>query len=191
MDIVKTNCPKCGRALEFPRDFDNVTCSRCATAYYVRRYGGALSLSPIDAAGASGRAESNGAGGREAIEARLDELDEEISELSSNIEEIRSKEQGAPLQLGCALFGLCGLVLLVFAFFMTVGRSYFGGWLFYLSLAAVVALALVRMRRRLASPEHLDDLRSRRATLEDALAELESERDRLKELKESITTEGD
>ena len=162
----------------------------------MRQYKGAINLSPIEQNATAERraesnaAESNGSGGIRAIEARLAELGEEISDLSSSIEDIKSKEQAGPLQLGCAVFGLFGLVLLVFAFFMTVARSYFGGWLFYLSLAAVIAMGVARMRRRLVSSEHLDELRSERAGLEQLLAELESERDRVEAIKENIDQGG-
>jgi uncharacterized membrane protein YqjE len=106
-------------------------------------------------------------------------LDEEIRELGSEIEELKSKERGAPLQLGCALFGLFGLVVLVLAFFVTVGARYFAGWAFFFILGVVVALGIFRMRKKLMSQAQLRELREERHRLEADLSSLEEERDRL------------
>ena len=140
MEIVKTKCPGCGRTLEFPRDFDNVRCDGCASVYTVREYKGTISLSIIEQQQNQLPPivrPTNGAGGLREIEMRLAELDEEIAAAGSEIEAIKSKEQSAPLQAGCAFFGLFGLVIAVMAVFATVARGYFGGWLFYVALAAV------------------------------------------------------
>jgi uncharacterized Zn finger protein (UPF0148 family) len=189
MEILKTSCPHCGSPLEFPRDFGNVICAACGTAYLVREHKGAINLSAIQKRAddeSRPRTEPNGSGTLATLEAKLGQLDEEIAEVGSEIEAIRSREKAAPLQAGCAFFGLFGLVILVLATFMTVARDYFGRWPFYLSLAAVVAFGLLRMRRKMASPDLLDRLRADRLRLEEALAELEKERDRLEGLKEKV-----
>ena len=189
MEIVKTICLSCESALEFPRDFDNVICAGCGTAYRVREHKGAINLSPVEQKPDHTRASAvkpNGSGGLKAIELKMAELDEVIETVSAHIEELKSREQSAPLQIGCAFFGIFGLVLTVFAFFMTVGRTYFGGWLFYLSLAAVILLGLMRMRSRMAGLAQSGQLRDERVRLESGLALIEEERERLQELKEKI-----
>jgi LSD1 subclass zinc finger protein len=187
MEIVNTKCPGCGRTLEFPRDFDNVRCAGCASVYIVREYKGTISLSIVEQqqnqVPPSVRP-TNGAGGLREIEIRLAELDEEIATTGSEIEAIKSKEQSAPLQAGCAFFGMFGLVIAVLAVFATVARDYFGGWLFYIALAAVLVIGFQRMRRRLLTTDQLDELRQHRAHLQEALVYLQSERDRVQELKE-------
>lgn len=186
MEIVKTTCGECGGALEFPRDFDNVICAACGAAYQVRQYKGAINLVAIKPDGDS---RSLRAGFGE-LDARLAELDEVIEDLSGQVEVIRSKEQGAPLQLGCAVFGVFTLVLLVFAFFMTVARSLFGEWVFYLALAAVVLLGAKRVQLKLASRREVEQLREERREREIALADLEQERDRLRGLRRRIASHG-
>jgi TRAP-type uncharacterized transport system fused permease subunit len=109
-----------------------------------------------------------------------------IEDLTAQVEAIRSKEQGAPLQMGCALFGLFGLVLLVFAFFMTVARALFGEWLFYFSLLVVILLGAKRMHRKLTSRAEVERLRQERQQREIALADLEDERGRLRELRQKL-----
>lgn len=106
----------------------------------------------------------------------LAELDQQIEEVGSDIQELKSREQGAPLQIGCALFGVFGLVIVVLALFATVARSLFGSWLFYFALAAVILLGLWRMRRKLISMERLAELRNERIQLELRLVQLEDER---------------
>jgi hypothetical protein len=176
MDTIKTRCPECGKDLDLPRDFRNVICSRCGAAYRVREYKGAINLSAIE----------DEIDGLDPIEARLIELEELIEEAGSQIEAIRGREKGAPLQMGCALFSVFVMALAVIAAFMPLGREYFGGWLFYLALAAVLALGIMSVRRRLAKPEQLDELRRDRVQLEAALEELEAERSGLLELKGKI-----
>lgn len=106
----------------------------------------------------------------------LAEVDEEIEEVGSAIQELKSREQGVPLQIGCALFGIFGLVVAVFALFATVARSLFGSWLFYLVLAAVVLVGLWRMRKKVTSSEKLNEIRNERVQLELKLVQLEEER---------------
>jgi hypothetical protein len=167
MDIIKARCPECANDLEFPSDFDNVTCANCGSAYLVREYKGAFNLSIIEA---------RSAGENRSVRQELGDLDEHIAELNSEIEALKSKEQGAPLQLGCALFGIFFLAVLVMTFFMTLGIRYFGKWPFYVSLPVIVALGLLRMRQKLPAPEEIERLRQARETLENDLAGLELER---------------
>lgn len=185
MDIIKTNCPECGNPFELPRDFDNVVCARCGTAYRVREHKGAINLSAIEKNLDQPVIEGE-IGELASVEIRLAELTELIEECSSQIEAIIGREKGAPLQMGCALFSLFVMAIAVIALFMPLGREYFGGWLFYLALAAVLALGFMRIRRRFANPDQLDEMRQDRARLEAALEELEAERDRLLDLKRKI-----
>ena len=167
MDIIKARCPECGNDLEFPTDFDNVTCANCGSAYLVREYKGAINLSMIEA---------RPAGPTRLARQELSDLDEHIAELNSEIEALKSKEQGAPLQLGCAVFGIFFLAVLVITFFMTLGIRYFGKWPFYVSLAVIVGLGLLRMRRRLPAAAEIEGLRQARDGLQNDLASLEVER---------------
>jgi ribosomal protein S27AE len=189
MDIVKTNCPTCGHAIELPRAFDNFICARCGTAYHVREHKGAINLSAIGSGPKQSTAdgpEKNAATPPQSLEENLTELDEMIAEASSQIEAIKGYEQAAPLQLGCAVFGMFMLVIMVIALFMPLGRDYFGGWLFYLSLVVVILVGLMRLRRKLALMDQAKGLVERRAQLEQALSELQAERDSTLELKEKI-----
>jgi hypothetical protein len=120
------------------------------------------------------------------VEARLSQLDELIAEIGSEIEALKSREQSAPLQRGCAFFSLFLLVIIIIVLFMPLGRRYFGNWLFYLALAAVVLAGVKRIRRKLQSPAQLEHLSQERLQLEDDLAQLESERSRVLKLKEEL-----
>ncbi len=185
MEIIKTSCGACRSPLEFPRDFDNVICAACGAAFQVRQYKGAISLVAVrqDEESVSLQA------GFDEVESRLAWLDEMIEDLTAQVEVIRSKEQGAPLQMGCALFGVFSLVLLVLAFFTTVARTFFGGWLFYLALLVVILLGAKRMHRKLTSRVEVEELRQERQQREIALADLEDERDRLRELRQKIISQ--
>src|SRR5262245_29039556 len=138
MDLIATNCPSCGEAIEFPNDSLNVICSSCRSSYNVRRGTGTFSLVPT--------------GSDHALELESTEFEERVTDLTEEIEAIRSKEKGAPLQTGCALFFIFFLAILVITFYMTLGINYFGKWPFYVTLAVVVVLGLARVRRRLATP---------------------------------------
>ncbi|HEX8183628.1 MAG TPA: hypothetical protein VF747_02720 [Blastocatellia bacterium] len=187
MNIIKTSCPQCQKPLEFPRDFDNVICAFCGASFQVREYKGTINLSATDP-----RVELSPSGAEDSddamtiIEARLSELDEMIAEVGSEIEELKSKEQSAPLQKGCSFFGLFLLVIIIIVLFMPLGRRYFGNWLFYLVLAAVVLLGVRRIRLRLQSPLQIKEISQDRRRLEDGLANLESERSRVLKLKEEL-----
>ena len=182
MEIIKTSCGACSNPLEFPRDFDNVICAACGAAFKVRQYKGAINLVAVNQDEESVSLQA----GFDEIESRLSGLDEMIEDLTAQVEVIRSKEQDAPLQMGCALFGVFGLVLLVIALFMTVARTYFGEWPFYLSLLVVILFGAKRMHRKLTNRVEAEQLRQERQQREIALADLEDERDRLRLLRQKI-----
>lgn len=186
MKIIKTSCPSCGVSLEFPHDFDNVICASCGAAYRVRQYRGAINLSIIDADSARS-IDAAGVGRAASIESKLAELDEEIEAAGLEIDAIKSREQAGPLQAGCAFFGLFMLVISVLAVFATVARDYFGGWFFYITLAATVAAGLIRMRLKLVSSAELEQWRQRRVSIEAQLGELERERDELENLRNRLS----
>lgn len=192
MEIIETNCPECRGALEFPRDFDNVICSICGTAFQVRRYKDAISLVALEDDPA--RAESNlerqtYKDDLQVVESRLAELDEFIAEASEEVEAMKSRERSVPLQIGCSFFGLFMIVIIVIIAFMLLGRSYVGHWLFYLALALAVLLGLARIRQKLSQTSRLDDLRRERTQLEKGLIELQSERKRILELKATLISD--
>jgi hypothetical protein len=143
--------------MEIADDAESVVCSSCGTRYRVLTVGGTIALAP-------------------APTDYLTELDQEITEVGSDIQELKSREQGAPLQIGCALFGVFGLVILVLAFFATLARSLFGTPLFYTALAAAIVIGLYRMRGKLIGRERLAEIRNERLQLELRLVQLEEER---------------
>jgi len=118
----------------------------------------------------------------EGAEELLAELDEKINELASEIEAIRIREQGAPLELGCALFSIFCVIITVLAVFATVARSYFGGWLFYLVLALAVLAGLYRVAPRILGRVELPRLARKRAEIEATLERLRAERKRVESL---------
>jgi len=127
-----------------------------------------------------------------AIEARLAEIEELLEETTAEIESLRSREQSAPLQMGCAFFGLFTAVIIVISLFILLGKGYFGGWIFYLSVTTVILLGLARIRRKLTSSRQLEEFRRSRIELEGELVLLEAERDRIERLKlENSRTEPD
>jgi len=180
MNEISTVCPQCQFPLEIPSDFDNVICGGCSTSYWVRRHGGALSLSEIWPDEGDPLSSSRT---RAAVEQRLDELDELIEDISIEVESLKSREQSTPLQMGCAFFGLFTTIIVVCAVFMLLGKGYFGGWLFFISIAVIVLVAVTRFKRKMISPSRGKEIRNARTVLEDDLAKLESERIRVKELK--------
>ena len=186
MSVISTYCPRCRRPLEIPAEFDNVICPACATAYWIRRSRGAISLSEKWPETEDLRRGENAVA---VVESRLAEIDELIEETESEIEILRSREQSAPLQKGCALFGLFWTVIIVIALFMLLGRSYFGGWMFFGAVAFVILLGLARMRRKLVGAVHPQELRRDRMQIEDGLAQLRAERDRIQRLKATLSPE--
>ncbi|MEK6301239.1 MAG: hypothetical protein AABO41_10995 [Acidobacteriota bacterium] len=186
MNIVKTVCPKCEAPLEFPADFDNVVCSGCGATHQVRDHNGSISLrvvrsGPIDWEDrAHARDAASSVESPDSIDdASLTELDELIAEIESDIEAVRAREQSGPLQLGCAAFGVFGLVLTVLVVFMLIGRSLVGGWVFYAALALVTLLGVARVRAKLKDQISASELRADRLRLEETLAELQRDRSRL------------
>src|SRR2546422_10121151 len=121
MDNISTHCPRCRFSLEIPPDFDNVICRGCATAYWVRRHGDALSLARIWPEEDDGLLRATDAGPM--IEQRLADIDELMVEAEMDIEGLRSREQSTPLQMGCAFFGLFLTIVVVSAIFMLLGKS--------------------------------------------------------------------
>jgi uncharacterized Zn finger protein (UPF0148 family) len=189
MDIIKTNCPECASPLEFPKDFDSVICAKCGTAFQVRAYKDAINLSPRDqTVWPSTPTDINEAEALAVVESRLAELDELISEAGAEVETLKSRELSVPLQTGCSFFGLFMLVIIVITAFMPLGRKYFGNWLFYLAIALVILLGLQRIRRKQASPAQIEQLRAERLNIEAGLAQLEAERDHVRDLKAKITS---
>lgn len=122
-------------------------------------------------------------------ESRLAEIDELIEGAEADIENLRSGEKSAPLQKGCAFFGSFMMVIVTIALFMLLGRSFVGGWLFFVSVAVVILLNVIRIRRKFASAAHLDDLSRDRTQIEEELVQLQAERDRIQKLKAALRPE--
>lgn len=180
MNIVKTICPVCRAVLEFPSDVDNVVCSGCRATHQVRDHNGSVSLRVIQSGPSERQDRSEARQPAASIDqSSLAELDELIAEIESDIDAVRAREQSGPLQLGCAAFGVFGLVLTVIVVFMLVGRSLVGGWVFYLALTAVILLGVARVRAKLKGQIPSSELRADRLRLEETLAELQLERSRL------------
>jgi hypothetical protein len=161
MKAVRTTCPACGRSLELSLDLQNVICLACGNIFLIREHEGSISLL------------------RDSRETRLHELDEEINQTAGEIDELRSKEKGVPLQLGCGILGVFFTVVVVLAVFVTVARSYFAGFWFFLALSLVIIFGAWRLRGRLPGNTFREGLRRERADLEANLASLEFERLRL------------
>lgn len=181
-DNIQTNCARCGSALEISPDSDGLICVSCGTAYDVRQPNEDLVLVDIDEA-------FRRAVGKEEviiIETRLAEIEEALEETHSEIDTLRARELSGPLQLGCAFFGVFAAILAVIAIFMLLGKNYFGGWVFYACLAVVILVGIVRIRRKLGTRIPADQLRRERVQLEESLARLEAEVDRLRKLRARI-----
>jgi hypothetical protein len=118
----------------------------------------------------------------EGAEELLGELDQNIDELVSQIEALRIREQAAPLELGCALFGVFTTVVLVLALFATIARSLFGGWVFYVVLAIVVLAGMYKIAPKIIGRAQLRRLASKRAEMEFTLSRLRTERERVERL---------
>lgn len=183
MSAISTYCLRCQRSLDIPHEFDNVICPGCATAYWIRRHGDLINLSEMWPDSADLRRGENAAA---VIESRLAEIDELMEEAEAEIAILRSREQSGPLQKGCAFFGLFMMVITVIALFMLVGKGYVGGWLFWASVSVVILLGLARIRRKLVSSTQLEESRQDRLQVEEGLAQLKGERDRIQELKASL-----
>ena len=183
MSDISTYCPRCRRPLEIPSEFDNVICPGCATAYWIRRHGDLVNLLEI---WSDNSASPGGENAATVIESRLAEIDELIEEAESEIESLRGSEQSVPLQRGCAFFGLFMVVIVVIAIFMLVGKDYIGSWLFYAAVTVVVLLGIARIRKKLVSTEQIEELRRERVRVEEDLAKLQTERERIQILKTNL-----
>jgi hypothetical protein len=122
----------------------------------------------------------------EVIRTRLAELDEMVEELQAEIEALRSRELSAPLQIGCSFFSLFIAVMVVLAASMLLGRSYFGSWIFYVCLALIISLGIVRLRRKFRTRVPAEEIRQERVALEKTLTRLLRERSRVQELGASL-----
>jgi hypothetical protein len=120
------------------------------------------------------------------IDTRLEELGDRIEELEDEIEILRSREQSAPLQKGCAFFSLFMSIILVIILFMLLGRGYFGSWLFFIAMALVVVLSLYRIRQKLAGPKQIVGFREDRLSAEQTLSQLRAEFDRSNQLRSAL-----
>lgn len=183
MEPADVNCPRCETRLHVPPNRDRVICPRCGSAWDASRQRGEVRL----ANEAPWLADESSSRPLDIVDSRLAELDELIDEIRSEIEALRSRELSSPLQLGCSFFGIFFAVTLVLAVFMLLGKGYFGGWIFYLCIALVVALGVDRIRRKVKARVGPADLRHQRTELEQDLTELESERDRIAKLKANLT----
>ncbi|HEU4390647.1 MAG TPA: hypothetical protein VFV34_22780 [Blastocatellia bacterium] len=171
MAIITAKCPDCGASLEFPHGVTEVSCAGCGNPYDAVTFKGAVALIP-----AGSKSLSDFAGKRD--EDLMAALDETIGEIRSEVEAFKSQELGAPLELGCALFGAFGLVTLVLALFSTVAKRYFGGPIFYASLLVVIAFGAIRLWSKVKNRRQRGELRERRIKLENELKELEDLRER-------------
>jgi len=188
MSAITTYCPLCQRALEIPAEFDNVICPGCATAFWVRRHREAINLSEMWPDADDSLRVRNA---KSLIESRLEELGGRIEEVEDEIEVLRSREQSAPLQKGCAFFSLFMAIILVIVLFMLLGRGYFGSWLFFLAVAVAVFLSLFRIRRKLAGSRHIEGLRVDRLNAEQTLIHLRAEFDRSRQLRTALGADED
>ncbi|MFY9556929.1 MAG: hypothetical protein WAV20_22105 [Blastocatellia bacterium] len=182
MNVIQTSCPQCQRPLEIPLDFDTVICARCGASYEVREHKGAINLLERESNAASAMSTTPFG----IIDSRLTELEELIQETSSEVELMKSREQSGPLQLGCALYGVFAMVIVVIAMFMLLAKSYVGSWWFYASVVLIVLLGLSRVRRKRLTAAQIDQFRNERLRLEKELSELESERARIRQLRNRI-----
>lgn len=185
MKTIQTICPNCRAAIEIPDyDFDSIVCAGCGAAYTVQRGEGAVALRRQEpATSASDRRASRPAA---ILQSRLAELDEFIQEARAEIEAITSREQSAPLQLGCAFFGLFLTTVAALVVFMLLGKSYVGGLLFYLAVSGVLVVGILRIRRKIINRPENEKLRQERTELETDLARMEHERARLLQLRAGL-----
>lgn len=178
METINVNCPQCETRLEVPPRRSRVICPRCGSAYETRDVG---TLPGLEGEPRPARFEPE-----DVIRTRLAELDEMVEELQAEIDALRSRELSAPLQIGCSFFSLFIAVMVVLAASMLLGRSYFGSWIFYVCLAVVISLGIVRLRRKLRTRVPAEQIRQERVGLEKALSELLGERSRVQELGTSL-----
>jgi len=186
MSAIRSACPGCAASIEFEEESSSIICASCGNAYLVRRHQGAFSLTSVTSESVD--RDLAGPGAIESIDRRLSELDELLSEGEAEIEAIRSREQSGPLGIGCSFFGLFFAVVGVIVLFMVLGRNYFGGWLFYLTIVAVLLIGLKRIRAKRPKRTELEQLREDRARMEAAAKQLQEDRKRLLHLRSMIST---
>lgn len=180
---IRTNCARCGSALETEPDSDHLVCARCGIVYDARDVHGVINLAQRGEDFPDGESEKEAAA---IVETRIVEIEELLEETHSEIDTLRARELSGPLQLGCAFFGVFGAVLTVIAVFMLLGKSYFGSWIFYACLAIVVLLGISRIRRKLINRTPVEQLRRDRVQLEESLTQVEAEGHRLRNLRASL-----
>lgn len=186
MNVILTLCPRCRSSLEIPPEFDNVICRGCSTSYWILRHGDALSLSEIWPAD-----EDTQRAGNSVLDRSLAEIEVLLEEAESERDVLKSKEQSAPLQMGCAFFGLFMMIILLIALFMFLGKEYVGSWAFYTAIAGVLLLGVARIRRKVIGPARREKLQCDRILIEDRLAELQTERRRLRILSDTVHLDED
>jgi hypothetical protein len=174
MAMIEATCAACGSGLEFPGDLERVSCAGCGAEYKVLRFRGAVTLARTGARDSDSPAPHRA--GLDHATSATGAIDEAILDLEEAIEELRSKERARPLEIGCALFGIFGLVIVVFAIFATVARRYFGGLLFYAVLILVILAGLARARRKITSAGQREQLLEHRRELELQLEMLRREK---------------
>src|SRR5262249_15072108 len=181
MGATKSTCSACGSELGPPHNGSTIVCPDFGTT---RNPGVSSASEPSYKAPDSPPSMplELSAAKPEGAEELLIELDEKIDELVSEIEALRIREQSAPLELGCALFGAFCVIIIVLAVFATVARSYFGGWLFYLVLALAVLAGLYRIAPRIIGRAELPRLARKRSEIEATLERLRAERKRVESL---------
>jgi len=181
MGSIKSTCSACGSELWPPHNGSTIVCPNCGATHNPDISSGSdLSNKATDSAVSVPLMVS--AAKAEGVEELLMELDEKIDELASEIEALRIREQGAPLELGCALFGVFFGIIVVLAVFATVARSYFGGWLFYLVLTLAILMGLYKIAPKIIGRAELPRLARKRAEIEATLERLRAERKRVESL---------
>ena len=173
---AESTCSACGTKLGPPHNGSNVVCPACGAIW---NRGAAITPELSAADSPAVLLEQTKGAPLEGAQELLAELDEKIGELAADIEGLRSREQGAPLELGCALFGVFSIVILVLACFATIARPYFGGSVFYLVLAIAILAGLYRIAPKIIGRRDLTSLSRQRAEMEATLAKLKSERERV------------
>lgn len=180
MGATHSACPACGSKLGLPHNGSTIVCPTCGAESNPSKLPRERQDDSLvgDEVGVSVKPWPRPEGAEEL----LAELDEKIGELASDIEALRSREQAAPLELGCALFGIFGVIILVLALFATVGRAYFGGVIFYLVLVTAILAGVYRLAPKIISRAELRGIGRRRAEMESTLNRLRTERERLDRL---------
>lgn len=179
MEPDTVNCPQCDTRLHLPPYRKRIVCPRCGADCEVPNLERPADSGPIEHTG--------DAHPEDAIRGRLVDLDESIDSIQAEIEELKSRELGIPLQLGCSFFALFTAAIIVIAVFMLLGRGYFGSGIFYLCLGLILLIGVLRMRNSLKNRAAPAALRRERADLEQNLKQLRRERQRIENLLAKLT----